>query len=289
MEINMKQLLIVLFASLQLVHWPATSHGNGKSRLLLTMPPILAAQGQTAPPPSPPPAGWWQPGPGTSWQWQLSGVIDTSFDVDMYDIDYETPASVIATLHAQGKTVICYMSAGSWEAYRSDAGQYPPAILGNTLDGWPDEKWVDIRQIDSLGPILESRMDAAVTLGCDGIEPDNVDGYQNDSGFPLTYSDQLAFNRWLAQQAHARNLSIGLKNDLGQVDDLEPYFDWALNEECFQYNECDPLLTFINAGKAVFGVEYVGDPAGFCPSANAMNFDWLKKNLDLDAWRLSCR
>jgi hypothetical protein len=207
----------------------------------------------------------------------------------MYDIDFQTSSTIIGTLHDQGKTVICYMSAGSWEQFRPDAGQYPAAILGNTLDGWPDEKWVDIRQITILGPILEARMDVAVASGCDGIEADNVDGYQNSSGFPITYSDQLAFNKWLADKAHKRKLSIGLKNDLGQVVELEPYFDWALNEECFQYSECDSLLKFVNSGKAVFGVEYVGDPNSFCPAANAKNFDWLKKNLELDAWRFACR
>ena len=42
-------------------------------------------------------------------------------------------------------------------------------------------------------------------------------------------------------------------------------------------------------GKGIFGIEYQGDPAGFCPQANAMNFDFLKKRLELDAWRIACR
>ena len=82
---------------------------------------------------------------------------------------------------------------------------------------------------------------------------------------------------------------MGLKNDLGQIDDLLSYFDWALNEECFTYQECDLLLPFVAAGKAVFGVEYSLKPADFCSQANAMDFDFLKKNLELDAWRLACR
>jgi len=273
--------LVVFLALFQCI---SAIGAEDKSPLILTMPPILAAYTHSGGQDS-----WWKPRPGTSWQWQLSGAIDTSFGVAMYDIDYETPASVISQLHAQGKTVICYMSAGSWEDFRSDAGLYPAAVLGNPLAGWPDERWLDIRRLDVLAPIIEARMNAAVQRGCDGIEPDNVDGYQNDSGFPLSYSDQLAFNKWLAQQAHQRNLSVGLKNDLEQIPDLEPYFDWALNEECFQFQECGPLLTFIYAGKAVFGVEYSGDPASFCPAANALNFDWLKKNMELDAWRLACR
>ncbi len=235
-------------------------------------------------------AGVWQPAPGTSWQWQLTGSIDTSFDVDMYDVDlFDAPQSAIDQLHADGRVVICYFSAGSWEEWRPDAGAFPPSVLGNPLDGWPGEKWLDIRQLAILGPIMSARLDVAVAKACDGVEPDNLDGYANDSGFPLTAQDQLNYNTWLAAEAHQRGLSIGLKNDLAQIEDLVPHFDWALNEQCFEYEECDVLLPFIQAGKAVFGVEYEGDPDIFCPQANAMNLDWLMKNLDLDAWRLSCR
>lgn len=233
----------------------------------------------------------WQPAPGTSWQWQLSGYpVDTSLDVQMYDIDLEgTPQEVIDELHTAGRIVICYFSGGSWENYRPDAGQFPPEVLGNVLDGWPDEKWLDIRQIGLLAPVMEARLDLAQAKNCDGVEPDNMDGYTNDTGFPLTAEDQLAYNIWLADQAHERGLSIGLKNDLGQIEQLVDHFDWALNEQCFQYEECELLLPFIEQNKAVFGVEYEGDPAVFCPQANALNFDWLYKNLALDAWRQACR
>jgi chitodextrinase len=236
-----------------------------------------------------PPAAIWQPAPGTSWQWQLTGTIDTSIDVDMYDIDlFDTPKSTIDTLHGQGRTVVCYFSAGSWENWRPDAAEFPASVKGRN-NGWPGEQWLDISDLDALGPIMQARLDLAADKGCDGVEPDNVDGYTNNTGFPLTGNDQLAYNRWLADQAHARGLSIGLKNDLDQVRFLEPDFDWALNEQCFEYDECDLLLPFVQAGKAVFGVEYTGSTASFCPAANSMNFDWLKKNLDLDAARQSCR
>jgi hypothetical protein len=242
-----------------------------------------------SPSPTPAPSGVWHPKPGTSWQWQLQGTIDTSQNVQMYDIDlFDAQQSVIDQLHAQGKKVICYFSAGSWEDWRPDAAQYPDQVKGKN-NGWAGEKWVDIRRLDLLGPILDARLDLAVSKGCDGVEPDNVDGYTNKTGFPLTYQDQITFNTWLAQEAHARNLSVGLKNDLDQIMDLLPHFDWALDEQCFQYNECSLLVPFIQAGKAVFGVEYEGDPSQFCPEANSMQFDWLKKNLDLDAWRVDCR
>ena len=224
----------------------------------------------------------WQPEPGTSWQLQLTGEINTSWEVTMYDIDlFDTPQVTIDRLHADGRVVICYFSAGSWEDWRDDAGDFPAVVLGERLAGWEGERWLDIRRIDLLEPIMLARLNHAIEKDCDGVDPDNVDGYANATGFGLTYGDQMEYNVWLAEQAHERGLSIGLKNDVGQIDDLVEHFNWALNEECFQFDECEDLLPFIEAGKAVFGVEYVGDPADYCPRAVEAGFSWLTKTLDL--------
>jgi hypothetical protein len=225
----------------------------------------------------------WQPAPGTTWQLQLGGeVVNPSWDVEMYDVDlYTTPQAVVDQLKNDGRIFICYFSAGSWENYRDDAGDFPPEVLGNALVGWPDEKWLDIRRIDLLTPIMRARLDHAVTRGCDGVDPDNMDGYTNNSGFPLTYNDQLAYNRWIAAEGRARGLSVGLKNDLAQIEDLVDDFDWALNEQCFYYDECNLLLPFIEAGKAVFSVEYEGSRRVYCPKALARKFSTLTKTLAL--------
>ena len=230
----------------------------------------------------------WQPRIGATWQWQLSGPLDLSLDVEIYDLDlFDTDESIVSMLRRDGRRVVCYMSAGAWEAWRPDAGRFPPSVLGRG-NGWDGERWLDIRRLDVLGPILEARLDLCRAKGFDAVEPDNVDGYVNDTGFRLTYADQLRFNRFLAEAAHARGLSIGLKNDLDQVEDLLPHFDWALNEECFRYRECDRLLPFIRAGKAVFHVEYEGAASAFCPAALALGFSSLKKPLDLGAARIAC-
>jgi len=233
----------------------------------------------------------WSPSPGTSWQWQLTGTVDASIDVVMYDIDlFDVPQATIDQLHADGRIVICYFSAGSREDWRPDKDDFPPGAIGNQLDNWPGENWIDIRDA-TVREIMQARMDLAVQKNCDGVEPDNVDAYTNNPGFNLTAADQLDYNRFLASEAHSRGLSVGLKNDLDQVVDLLSDFDWALNEECFDWNECDMLLPFIQAGKAVFHVEY-GDAQlaeDICPQANELNFDTLIKNYDLDAWRISCR
>jgi hypothetical protein len=238
----------------------------------------------------------WTPTPGTTWQWQLTGDIDVGVDVAMYDIDlFDAPDAVLEQLHADGRIVICYFSAGSHEDWRPDAGDYPPEAIGDPLDGWPGERWVDIRHA-GVRSILEARLDLALARGCDGVEPDNVDGYANATGFPLSGDDQLDFNRFLATAAHARNLSVGLKNDLEQIDALVADFDWALDEECVSYDECELLSPFIAAGKAVFHVEYVDDPAAgpaladsVCPVTVRLGFSSLIKTWDLDAWRLPCQ
>ncbi len=235
--------------------------------------------------------GVWRPGPGTSWQWQLTGTIDTSLDVVMYDIDlFEVPQATIDWLHADGRIVICYFSAGSREDWRPDADDFPPAAVGNRLDNWPGENWIDIRDA-TVRQIMTARLDLAVEKTCDGVEPDNVDAYANNSGFNLGGDEQLDYNRFLAAEAHSRGLSVGLKNDLEQVTHLLDDFDWALNEECFDWNECDLLRPFVQAGKAVFHVEYGNAQLAedICPQANALDFDTLIKNYDLDAWRISCR
>jgi hypothetical protein len=266
------------------------SCGDANTTTNPTPAPAPNAGASSSPPTSSSPTSAGRLTPGTSWQWQLSGRIDTSFEVDMYDIDlFDAPLETIGSLKSQGRVVICYFSAGSWEAFRPDSGAFPEDVLGNALAGFPDERWLDIREIDGLAPIMEARLDLAVSKGCDGVEPDNVDGYTNDTGFPLGARDQLDYNRWLAVRAHDRGLSVGLKNDLDQILELEPAFDWALNEQCFEFDECELLLPFVDAGKAVFGVEYSGDPNEFCPEANRMNYDWLLKRVELDAFRVGCR
>jgi hypothetical protein len=241
--------------------------------------------------PAPPPAttARWIPGPHTTWQWQLTTPVDQSVDAQMYDIDlFDNPASVVAALHASGRHVVCYLDAGTFEPGRPDSGAFPAAVIGKELPDWPGEHWLDIRRLDLLGPILQARLDLCRQKGFDAVEPDNVDAYANDSGFPLTADDQLRFNRFLAGAAHARGLSVGLKNDLDQAAALEPDFDWALNEQCFQYHECDRLQPFTRAGKAVFVAEYELATTGFCAQANAAGIMAMRKRLALDAWREPC-
>ncbi len=236
----------------------------------------------------------WRPAIGATWQWQLDGLpVDQSLKVDVYDIDlFENDARVVADLHAEGCKVICYVSVGSWEDWRPDADQFPAEVIGKDYSGWAGEKWLDIRRIDLLAPIMRARFDQCREKGFDGIEADNINGYDNDIGFAITYQDQLTYNRWLADEAHILGLSIGLKNNADQVADLLPFFDWALAEECFEEGWCEQLTPFIRAGKAVLDVEYTDTGiklSEFCQKANALHFSAMLKNRELDAFRRACK
>ena len=222
------------------------------------------------------------------WQWQLQGKVDTSVDAFAYDVDgFETPASTVRRLHGQGRRAICYLDVGSWENYRPDAKSFPRSVRGRRYEGFPDERWLDIRRFKSFAKPLERRFATCARKNFDAVEPDNLAGFENKTGFPLTAADQLRFNRWVAHRVHAFGMAVALKNDPTQVDQLVGLYDFAIVEECFQYRECDPYSTFVERGKAVLEAEYELDPAKYCGQAKALGFSAIGKSYDLFAgpWR----
>jgi len=247
--------------------------------------------GNTPPTPTPPVTKtWWKPVPGTSWDIQFAGTINYSVNVQAMDIDlFDTTQANIDAMKARGVKVICYFSAGSFEDWRPDVSKFPAAIKGKDLAGWPGEKWLDAKNLAVLMPIMTARMDLAVSKKCDALDLDNMDIYLQDSGFTISYAQNLAYAKQLAAEAHKRNLSIGLKNNLLQIVDLVDDYDFAINESCHVYNECDYMKPFVQQGKAVFGIEYQLTTAQFCAASNADNYDFLKKNQNLDSARQSCR
>ena len=230
----------------------------------------------------------WIPEPGTRWQWQLTTPVDLTVNAPIYDIDgFDNSAAVVQQLHSLGRKVICYIDVGAAENFRSDYGSFPAQVLGKS-DGWPGERYLDIRRIDLLGPIMAKRFDMCRSKGFDAIEADVVDGYSNDTGFPLTAADQIAYNRYIAKLAHRRGLSVALKNDVEQVDSLVYDFDFSIDEQCFQYDECDQLAPFISHDKAVLEAEYSLSTQSFCPQALALGLSAMRKTTSLDALRWPC-
>jgi hypothetical protein len=229
--------------------------------------------------------GRWRPRPTTEpWQWQLQGTIDTSIDAPVYDVDgFETSKRTVRNLHRLHRKVICYLDVGSWEEYRPDAKRFPRSVLGRRYEGFPEERWLDIAHFHRFSSILERRFQICARKGFDAVEPDNVAGWENKTGFPLTAADQLNFNRWVARRGHALGMAIALKNDPGQVHELLGSFDFAIVEQCFQYEECGSYEPFVQAGKAVFEAEYELDPTAYCDKARALDFSAIHKSYDLFA------
>jgi Glycoside-hydrolase family GH114 len=248
--------------------------------------------------PSPPPpracSGRWHPAIDTSWNWVIGNVPKSPFrSVKMYDIDgFDAAAGDVSALHAAGIKVVCYIDAGTWENWRPDANKFPKRLLGKN-NGWPGEKWLDVRAVQSPGSVLlsimQARLDMCKQKGFDGVELDNVDGYTNSTGFPLSAAGQLYFNATLANQVHLRGLMVLQKNDLEQIPKLVTYFDAALNEQCNQYQECTTGQNgsygydqYVAQGKAVFQAEYQLATSRFCPSDNAQNFNGVRLSINLD-------
>ncbi len=233
--------------------------------------------------------GRWEPNPTTAaWQWQLQGKIDISVPAAVYDVDgFEVSKGTVGHLHRLGRKVVCYLDVGSWETYRPDAKQFPKSVIGRRYDGFPDERWLDIRRFRLFAKPLERRFDLCAGKGFDAVEPDNLAGWENHTGFPITRLDQLRFNRWVARQVHARGMAVALKNDGEQAAELVGDFDFAIVEQCFQYEECGPYRSFVEHGKAVFEAEYELGPEQFCPEANRIDFSAIGKSYDLFAqpWR----
>jgi hypothetical protein len=231
----------------------------------------------------------WQPAPGVTWQYQLDGPVDLSIRADVYDIDgFDASRRLVRRLHGLGRKAICYVDAGAWESWRPDAHRFPPEVLGKVNPEWPDQRWLDIRRIDLLGPIMVDRLRMCARKGFDGVELDEIDGYTNDTGFPLTAGHQLTYNRFLARQSRRLGLAAGLKNEVDQVRALVDWFDFAVNEQCFQFRECRALRPFIAARKAVFHVEYRVARERFCPRTTRLGFSSMRKHLDLRRWRRPC-
>ncbi|KAH7127979.1 endo alpha-1,4 polygalactosaminidase precursor [Dactylonectria estremocensis] len=232
----------------------------------------------------------WIPAVGTSWQIVLKEPLQIdpaqpaiSPDVEVYVIDlFDNSAETIAALHSLGKKVICYFSAGTYEEWRPDASEFAKADLGKAMDDWPGERWLDLKS-ENVRNIMAKRIKLAAEKGCDAIDPDNVDGYDNKNGLGLKKADSIDFMKFLSFEASKYGLSIGLKNAGEIIDDVIDDVHFQVNEECVKYNEGRTFARFIKAGKAVFHIE-----ATISNAKGTDNFSTVLKKMDLDGWVQFC-
>lgn len=251
--------------------------------------PVVAADGATAPATDP-----------------------TVFDIDGFDNTgtdngYESSSlrssdsPVVAELHALGDHVICYIDVGTAENWCPDYKKFPAALLGKS-NGWPGERWLDTNpngpDCATLSKIMASRFEMCARNGFDAVEPDNLDGPENDTGFNITVAEGDEYAEWVANEVHSLGMSVAQKTFEDQSAVLEPYRDFVIEEQCLLYGDCTDLAPYYEHAKAVLEAEYSGggiSRADFdqaCttgsngPSADSLGFDSVYLDGSL---RVPCR
>jgi hypothetical protein len=240
----------------------------------------------------------------------LGQVTKLDYNVQVYDIDLldNLNTGVIKKLHAN-KKVICYFSAGSYEKWRTDSKEFgltgkDDVNIGKPLIGWDGEWWFQTSST-KVRDLMKSRIKKAAVAACDAIDPDNIDGYDtegepaNKSGFNLSRDAATDYIKFLAAEAHAQGMAMGLKNGIDLIPQVLNDVQFQVSEECSQFfagdnlgSECLYSKPIIKANKPVFHVEYpTGDtlsdtiPATEktkdCKDPNAASFSTIFKGLDL--------
>lgn len=238
----------------------------------------------------------WKPSVGMEWQWQLScdtaeTCINLEVQVPFYVIDaMSNPASTVAAIHKRGEHAYCYVDIGSWEDTRSDASKFPESVLGARYIGWPHERWLDIRQMGILAPIMIARMQVCVQKGFDGVQFDNVQDWDNPTGIAITQGESAYYTAWMANQAHAMGLSAAWENAPTNVAVLEPYMEALIFESCYSHQFCQDSAPMIHAGKWAGGVEYRAalKDMSFCPTYAQDQMVGAFKERALKSFRVPC-
>ncbi len=241
---------------------------------------------------------YYHPKMGDSFEWRLDsiGLNEVGqYSCKIIDIDaFTATKELVDAFHTRGIKVIAYISVGTIENYRPDSALLPNEIIGNIYPAWPDERFLNIREIDKMRPFITSRFDMIKQKGFDGIEPDNMDGYGEENGFDLTLEDTKVFCEWIIEEAHNRGLSIGQKNTEELVPFLFKKFDWALTEDVFNSNTQNDYSSYIAIGKPVFSAEYsdvmsISDFDTFvCAKAKQLKYFAFLKHRDLNQWTYEC-
>jgi len=218
---------------------------------------------------------WYPPhldvrGRPTRWDWQIGVVTPVertgAAAVDIYDVDgWLTTATEVRAMHRtwQAATLVhpkavCYLDA-AWEDYRPDAspvgygGRFPPGTLGRVYNGYPEERWLDFRQLDALKPMLEARIHMCAAKGFDAVELDDIDSFDPPAttGFHLTPGDAENFLAYVFDLIHRDGMAALWKNSPLLSWWGRRYTDGAVVEECYIGNDC---LASQFAGQSYYGI-----------------------------------
>lgn len=257
-------------------------------------------------------SGWWKPGPvALEWQWEIdhplsitsatdmgtgktayNGATSPATDPTVYDIDgFDNTAATVASLHALGKKVVCYVEVGADDG-RSDSAALKATGEGAAMQGWPGEHYINITN-PTVASIIKARIKMCADKGFDAIEPDIDESYTVNTGFPLTKTIEESYMTMLADYAHGLGVAMWGKNpdDTGDsyASDMANTFDAVLTEECNEYSTCG-LLSAYTGKKPIFNAEYAAATSAFCPADNVLSgWSGNKFPLALSGARTPCR
>ncbi len=188
------------------------------------------------------------------WDWQIGRVTPLqrtgAHAVDIYDIDgFLTTAAQVRVIHHRWQAatlrhpkLICYLDL-AWEDYRPDGSPgrfFPAATLGAVYYGYPQERWVDFRQLDALKPMLNERIRMCARKGFDAVELDDIDSFDPPAttGFQLTPGDAQNYLAYAFNQIHRLGMTALWKNSPLLSWWGRRYSDGAVVEECYIYRQC---------------------------------------------------
>ncbi|KAJ7589052.1 glycoside hydrolase family 114 protein [Mycena floridula] len=200
--------------------------------------------------------------------YQIGGGYTPAADVAVVTRDNtESPAA--------GKYNICYINAfqtqddaaAFWQcksnfSYRTELSPQNAGLLLHKANGalfedpdWPGEFFLDTRtdaNRQAIAVIINGWIDSCQSKGFNAIEPDNLDTFTRSNKL-LTAADNLALAKLFTDHAHSVGLAVAQKNagpELGSTGKATAGFDFAVAEECQEFDECD-------AYAAVYGNNYI--------------------------------
>ncbi|MET9377531.1 endo alpha-1,4 polygalactosaminidase [Streptomyces sp. NPDC002992] len=224
--------------------------------------------GDSAPSSQPPSGTVVRPEPHVGFDYQIGGPYPPAPGVGAVSRDRTVKP-------APGLYNVCYVNAFQAQPDATEWWQsnHPDLLLRHASGAVVMDKDWGEALLDVSTPAKRERLAVIVgewIAGCaaggfQAVEADNLDSYERSQGL-LTAEDDLAFARLLVTRAHAAGLAIGQKNAVGLVERGRSLgFDFAVAEECGQYEECGPYARAFD--DRVFVIEY--QAAGFHAACEA--------------------
>ncbi|MGH2549313.1 MAG: endo alpha-1,4 polygalactosaminidase [Thermomicrobiales bacterium] len=237
-------------------------------------------------------SGYWAPPADVRWTFQKSpnGVpVDQDLKLAIVPL-FGANEAQIKKLESEGISAICTINVGYVLNTDPDYDQFRTPMIGKLVWEGNVPHWIDIRNT-GVRALMQARMEQAKEIGCKGVITENMELWYNDTGFYISYGDQLVYNRWLADTAHQLGLSIGMHNTFFQVNDLVDWFDFGLVEDCLNSGDCETYIPFLSAGKPVLDIEYnsMSSEVDICKAGRELRFNTIIKGYSDDTTFVDCR